>query len=390
MNFYFFHLMPYGALDLSLVDKYESTWTQLPNSAYDPEEGFKLYQRYLGELESAEDLGFDGVVVNEHHQTAYGMMPSPVVIASALARSTKKMKIAIVGNAIVLRDHPLAVAEELAMIDTISGGRLICAFVRGIGTEYYVWQVNPTYSHERHYEAHDLILRAWTEPGPFAFEGKHYHFPYVNIWPRPYQKPHPPIWAPSNGSRETVNWASDPERKYTYLSAFGSLDSSARYFDLYRDLSKKKGWTPTADKLGWAGPVYIAKTDAQALKEAKPHIESFFNKFIVKPVQSSFPPGYTSIESLRMVRERHSFIQSGGQSAEDVIKAGVFLCGSPDTVRKQISRLVNDMDVGHIMANLQFGTMPHELTAKNMDNFAKEIIPYFKAQQRKVESSAAE
>ena len=125
------------------------------------------------------------VAVNEHHQTAYGLMPSPIVTASALARRTKNVKIAILGSALPLRSHPLTVAEEHAMIDVISGGRLISGFVRGIGAEYHTFGVNPTFSHDRFHEAHDLIVRAWTEPGPFAFQGQHYKVQYVNLWPRP-------------------------------------------------------------------------------------------------------------------------------------------------------------------------------------------------------------
>ena len=154
-----------------------------------------------------EELGFDGLCVNEHHQNAYGPMPSPVVPASALARRTSKAKIAVLGNAFGIREHPLTLAEEHAMIDCITGGRLISGMVRGIGAEYYSMGANPAFSHERFHEAHDLVIRAWTDEGPFSFEGKHYHFEYVNVWPRPFQKPHPPIWCPSQGSLETIEWA---------------------------------------------------------------------------------------------------------------------------------------------------------------------------------------
>ncbi len=145
------------------------------------------------ELELAAELGLDGVAVNEHHQTAYGLMPSPVVTAAALSRRVKKAKIAILGNAFGLREHPLTLAEEHAMIDSITGGRLITGMVRGIGAEYHSMGANPATSHERFHEAHDLVIQAWTKPGPFAFHGKHYHFEYVNCWPRPYQRPHPHI-----------------------------------------------------------------------------------------------------------------------------------------------------------------------------------------------------
>ena len=193
MKAFMFHLMPYASLDMSERDKHPSAWITLPNSLYDPKFGHELYNLYLDELELAAEVGFDGVAVNEHHQNAYGLMPSPVVMASSLARRTEKCKLAILGNAFALREHPLTLAEEHAMIDCITAGRLITGFVRGIGAEFYSLAANPTLSHERHMEAHDLVVRAWTETGPFAFEGKHYHFEYVNLWPRPYQDPHPPI-----------------------------------------------------------------------------------------------------------------------------------------------------------------------------------------------------
>jgi alkanesulfonate monooxygenase SsuD/methylene tetrahydromethanopterin reductase-like flavin-dependent oxidoreductase (luciferase family) len=376
--------MPYASLDLSLVDKYETTWLHLPNDAYDPQEGANLYNRYLDELEAAEELGYDGVCINEHHGTAYGLMPSPSIIAAALARRTKHIKIGIIGLAALLRNNPVTVAEELAMLDNITRGRLICSLLRGIGHEYLLWQVNPTYSFEMHRESTDLIVRAWTETGPFAFEGKHFHLPYVNIWPRPYQKPHPPIWIPSNGSRETIEYAaSDP--KFTYLQAYTSHKSRAGSYRLYESLAKQNGWTPTLDHKGWLGMIYVAKTDEVALRESKPHIESFFNRYINKPVELSFPPGFTSIQSLREIRERNRYIQSGGQKAEKLIEDGVFICGSVETVRRQLGVLIDELGVGHVMGNLQFGTLPHDLTMKNMTLFAEHIIPYFKGRRAAAE-----
>lgn len=166
MKFFFFHLMPFADLDLSYDQKYNSAWVTLPNSYYDPVKGHRLYNRYIDELVYADELGFDGVGVNEHHQNAYGLMPIPGVIAGALARQTKRAKIAVLGRALPLVNNPLTIAEEFAMLDNISGGRLIAGFVRGIGAEYHASGVNPAESHGRYQEAHDLIIRAWTEVGP--------------------------------------------------------------------------------------------------------------------------------------------------------------------------------------------------------------------------------
>src|SRR3984893_16089223 len=217
MKFTFFHLMPYRPLDLDERRKHRAAWVVLPNSLYDPKKGAVEYQSYIDQLVYAEELGFDVIGVNEHHQTAYGMMPAPNLIASALIQRTKTVKIAILGRALPLVANPISIAEEFAMLDNLSKGRIITGFVRGIGTEYHATGINPGFSHERFHEAHDLIIRAWTEPGPFAFDGDHFNLSYVNLWPRPYQTPHPPVWIPSQGSSETVAWAADPKRKYPFL-----------------------------------------------------------------------------------------------------------------------------------------------------------------------------
>src|ERR1700691_5026957 len=270
MKVMMFHLMPYQGLPDAVVDANKSYWVTLPNSKYDPAKGHALYNRYLDELELCDELGFDGVMVNEHHQTPYCLMPSPIVTACCLARRTKRAKIAIMGSAFCLRDHPLTLAEEHAMIDTITGGRLISGFVRGIGAEYSNFGVNPAYSHERYAEAHDLVIEAWTRPGPFAFEGKHYHYEYVNIWPRPFQQPHPPIWVPSQGSSETIEFAAHPDRKYVYMQNFNPFSAAVRYLNEYRQVARDRyGYEAKSEQLAWAAPVYVAATEQQAMDEAR-------------------------------------------------------------------------------------------------------------------------
>src|SRR5712692_8647508 len=292
MKTFFFHLMPYADLDLSYTDRHNSAWVTLPNSYFDPKVGEGLYRRYIGELELADQLGFDGICVNEHHQTAYGLMPAPNLIAAALARSTRQAKIAILGRALPLVSNPVALAEEFAMLDQLSGGRIIAGFVRGIGTEYFASGVNPTHSHGRYYEAHELILRAWTETGPFRYHGRHYQFDYLNLWPRPLQQPHPPVWIPSQGSSETVAWCASAKRKYTYLQTFSPVK-----------LAQREGYESQPSQLGWAIPTYVAETDEIARRELKPHIEAFFNKFLHYPLEMRMPPGYSLFASTKSLIE---------------------------------------------------------------------------------------
>ncbi|MGX1306496.1 alkanesulfonate monooxygenase SsuD/methylene tetrahydromethanopterin reductase-like flavin-dependent oxidoreductase (luciferase family) [Amorphus suaedae] len=374
MKFYMMHLMPYADLDLDYDKTYNSAWVTLPNSYYDPKKGAKLYNRYLDELEYADQLGFDGICVNEHHQNAYGLMPQPGVMAGALARRTKNVKIAILGRALPLLNNPVTVAEEFAMVDNITEGRFIAGFVRGIGAEYHAWSSNPAESHDRFHEAHDLIIRAWTETGPFSFEGKHYQFEYVNLWPRPYQTPHPPVWIPSQGSSETIDWAAHPDRRYTYLQTFTPVAMLAKYMQMYKDKAEEFGYEASEDNLGWSVPVYVGETDEIARREAKPHIETFLNKFLRMPKEMLLPPGYLSLKSMLGVMKAKSSIGSK-QTIDDVIDKGMFICGSPETVRQRLEHYQKEIGFGHLLTLMQFGTLPADLTRKNMELYAAEVMP---------------
>src|SRR5688500_13813696 len=274
--------MPYPALP----DDYDGpAWVTCPNELYDPALGHQLYNRYIDELVLAERLGFDGVCINEHHQNAYGNMPSPNLIASILARQTERVKIAVVGNALPLYDPPTRVAEEFAMIDVISGGRLIAGFVVGGGPEYYSFTVNPTHARSMFAEAMDLVLRAWTEPGPFEHYGEHWKLKYVNPWPRPLQQPHPTVWIPGAGSKETIELVA--ARRFGYMGIpYFHIDFFQRNFDLFRDAAAKSGYEASPYQLGWLCPIYVAETDEQAWAEYEPHLW-FFAKNLLRDRKST-------------------------------------------------------------------------------------------------------
>jgi alkanesulfonate monooxygenase SsuD/methylene tetrahydromethanopterin reductase-like flavin-dependent oxidoreductase (luciferase family) len=373
MKVFLFHLMPYAYIDPDYIKDYKTCWVTYPNSNFDPVKGNELYNRYLDEIEYAEELGFDGVCVNEHHQNAYGLMPSPVVMAAAVARQTERVKIAILGNAFGIRDHPQTLAEEHAMIDCITGGRLISGMVRGLGCEYYSMGSNPAHSHERFHEAHDLVIRAWTEEGPFAFEGKHYQFEYVNTWPRPYQQPHPPIWVPSQGSTETIEWAAHPDRKYTYLQTYSPFQNVVRFHNSYRQFAHDRGYTATSEQLGWAAPIYVGETDQKAIDEVRPHIELFFNKLLRHSIPMLLPPGYMSVESYKRVLKSKSSL-SADHTAESLIENDVIIVGSPDTVREKLAACHNEVGLGYFLGMFQIGSMPHDLTIASMQRFSREVM----------------
>jgi alkanesulfonate monooxygenase SsuD/methylene tetrahydromethanopterin reductase-like flavin-dependent oxidoreductase (luciferase family) len=384
-----FHLMPYADVDLDAIDRHGSAWVDFSNSHYDPKKGADLYNRYLDEMEYADQLGFDGVVLNEHHQTAYGLMPTPGVLAGALSRSVKRAKIAILGRALPLLNNPLQVAEEFAILDNVTRGRFIAGFVRGIGAEYHAMGINPADSQERFAEAHDLIIRAWTQPGPFEYVGKHYDFRYVNPWPTPYQKPHPPIWIPSQGSGSTIRWAA--AMRYTYCQTLSPIAMVAKFFQMYRDEAEKAGYQASPDQLAWSNTIYIAETDEKAIREAKPHLEALVNRLLLMSPQTLLPPGYTNVESMKAIRAKRSLSRT--QTIDDLMKAGVVIVGSPNTVREKLAEYQDLAGFNTILTKTQFGTMPAEMTRNNMAAIAEEVLPHFRdrlPQPRSVASAAAE
>ncbi|MFY9769173.1 MAG: LLM class flavin-dependent oxidoreductase [Xanthobacteraceae bacterium] len=378
MKFTCFHLMPYRPLDLKAAAEHRSAWVVLPNSFYDPKKGAAEYDSYLDQLTYAEKLGFDVIGVNEHHQTAYGMMPAPNLIASALIQRTKTAKIAVLGRALPIVGNPINIAEEFAMLDVLSKGRLIAGFVRGIGAEYHSTGVNPAFSHERFHEAHDLIIKAWTTVGPFEFEGNHFRNRYVNLWPRPYQTPHPPVWIPSMGSRETIDWASAPERKYPFLVTFSAEAAVVRYLNMYKETAQSMhGYAAAGSQLGWAVPLYVADTDALAKEEAKAGIESLFNNFLPMPWEMLLPPGYTSNASLKATMKIRTALGSRArnQTVDELMANGTAVIGSPRTVLEKIERVREQTGLENLIVMPQFGVMPDEFVKRNMELFASEVMP---------------
>jgi alkanesulfonate monooxygenase SsuD/methylene tetrahydromethanopterin reductase-like flavin-dependent oxidoreductase (luciferase family) len=308
-------------------------------------------------------------------------MPSPVVMASALARRTKKVKIAILGSALPLREHPITVAEEHAMIDVITGGRLISGFVRGIGAEYHTFGINPTISHDRFHEAHDLIVQAWTRPGPFSFTGRHYNLEYVNLWPRPFQTPHPPIWVPSQGSKETIDWAALPDHRYTYLQTFSPAAVVEKYLQSYRDTAQGYGYEAADSQLGWAVPIYVSDTDDQARKEAKVHFELFRNRLLKMPIEMLLPPGYTSRDSLKNLMKAKASL-SQDLTIDKAIDMGMFVCGTANTVRQMLEDHWSKMHFDNLLTMMHFGSLPQDLTKRSMEMFAKDVLPHIQKLKR--------
>ncbi len=374
MRFFSFHLMPYP----DLPSDYDGpAWVTVPNQFYDPNLGSGLYNRYLDELIYAEEVGFDGVCVNEHHQNAYGNMPSPNLIASILARQTSRVRIAVVGNALPLYDPPTRVAEEFAMIDVISGGRLIAGMVVGGGPEYYSFSINPADARERFQEAHDLIVKAWTTPGPFEFIGKHFRIRYVNPWPRPIQQPHPEIWIPGAGSLETVEFVA--RQRYAYMGIpYFPITVFERMFRMFRDACEAEGYEADPLQQGWLVPIYVAETDEQARREYEEHLWYFVKRLL--PGITIQPPGYTSVRSLGNILKSAGTFMLNLETWDQVVDGQYAIVGSPETVTDLLIENLSRLGTGNLLGLFQLGTLPHDLTKKNLALFAEQVMPKLRAE----------
>jgi alkanesulfonate monooxygenase SsuD/methylene tetrahydromethanopterin reductase-like flavin-dependent oxidoreductase (luciferase family) len=375
MQFVLFNLMPWPYMPDDFEQKHKSAWLTYPNSFFDAKLGHDLYKTYIDHLVAGERLGFDAIGVNEHHQNAYGLMPSPNIIAAMLVQRTSKVKILVLGNALPLYDHPQRVAEEFAMLDVISGGRLIAGLVVGLGVEAYTYEINPTMFRERYREAHDLIVRAWTEPGPFHFDGKHYNFRWVNPWPLPMQKPHPPIWVPGSGSVETIRWVAEHQYPFTAVP-FSPFDVMKEHFDLLREYSSTTlGRKVPPSHVGWPALIHVADTDAQAREEVEPAFWYLARKGLRLPKEYMFPPGHTSVESLtRVAGPKRKYMNT--LSTWDEVDEGRFVVyGSPATVRDRMKDSIKAAGCGIVTCIFQIGNLPPEKTMKSMELFASEVMP---------------
>src|SRR5207302_6636935 len=264
---YFFTEMGYTAYPQDEARQRGYNNLLFPNEHFSPERARELYAMYFDELVYCTETGFDGIMINEHHNNPLSMMPSVNVIGAVLARATRKGRIVFLGNVLPIHDNPLRVAEEVAMIDILSGGRVVCGFVRGLGQESLATNVNPAYNRERFDEAHDVIVKAWTMPGPFRWAGRHYEYRVVNPWMRPLQKPHPPIWIPGVVSPESVRWAA--EHRYPYVALAPPLGVIDEIYDLYDDVALETGFTPTAEHRGYVIRVSVADTDEEAYEQGR-------------------------------------------------------------------------------------------------------------------------
>ena len=371
MDTFVFHLMPYRAVQGEAWPFASDTW--------DPETGARFYREYLEQLELAAELGSEGLGFNEHHFSPYGLQPSPVVTASYMAARTDDVALGFFGNVLPVRSNPVRVAEELAMLDNISEGRVLAGFPRGIPVEYLAYGVDYGDSRARFAEALDLVRRTWTADDTFDHHGEFFDFENVYAWPRPYQQPHPPLWMAAESDR-SLRFAA--ENRMQVGTGLGSAAGIGERFRKYESFAEDAGWTPTEDDKTIIQMVYVAETTEQAKEEAREHLE-FWNERLLGGVHL----GATAImmgDDRYHPEKRDVYMENmnpHGRMAfefdfDEAVENGDVTVGDPVTVTAELERKYETMGgFGKLAAGFQFGSMPPELVEKNLRLYAEEVMP---------------
>jgi alkanesulfonate monooxygenase SsuD/methylene tetrahydromethanopterin reductase-like flavin-dependent oxidoreductase (luciferase family) len=368
MKAYHFSEMPYPYVPEEVERELRSSRIVLPNRYCDPVKMADLYNQYLDDYEYADQLGLD-LMLNEHHQTITCVDATVPVTAAALARRTKNAKIVVLGSPLPHRDNPVRVAEEIAMLDCISRGRIVSGFVRGVPTEIHPSNTNPAQNRQRFEEAHDLIVKAWTTPEPFNWEGRFWHYRYVNVWPRTYQQPHPPIWI-TGSSKDNVPWVAD--HQYTFAMFLTPYEWTESLVNVYRERCREMGLPePGSERFAYLALCYTGETDEEAQREGQ-GLMWYLDRY--RHPQFNNPPGYHPYQNV--ARAMLGGAQKPrGDTFESLQEKGIVLVGSPDTMIKKIRYLHERCGIGHLLMMTHAGTMASRTVRRSLERFAREVYP---------------
>jgi alkanesulfonate monooxygenase SsuD/methylene tetrahydromethanopterin reductase-like flavin-dependent oxidoreductase (luciferase family) len=360
----------------------------LSNRYFKADVAVRTYAEHLEAWEEMDKLGYDGVGFNEHHCSPYGLMNSPNLMAAAAAQRTKKLKLLIYGNLLPLHE-PLRLAEELAMLDCLSNGRLISGFARGIPREYQVHNVPLKDSRARYEEAYEIVTRAWTEE-IFSYQGQFWSYKDVAIWPRPVQKAGPEIWIPIVGSKESIEFAGKKNAVITPGLARGGLQE-----DIIRYFAKclaNNGHQITPNHLSIALSAYVADSKAEAVREFAPY-HLYFNRTLFShgnftETAKQRDAGYVSQASNDYVRPENMKAAAGLREdyrnmtmADFERQAENMPLGTAKEVTERIISAAEAAGANQVQISLNRGALPHEMFMEQIRRFAREVLPALQAHE---------
>jgi alkanesulfonate monooxygenase SsuD/methylene tetrahydromethanopterin reductase-like flavin-dependent oxidoreductase (luciferase family) len=346
----------------------------VPVDAYSDELAAQSMELSLEQFQLADECGFDWVTLAEHHFAPFSLTPNPMVMAGAVSQRVKRAKIALLGMNIPTI-NPVRTAEEFAMLDVMSGGRVIAGMLRGTSNEYVTYNTNPAESHERFEEALQLILKAWTEPQPFGWLGRYFEFRSISIWPRPLQKPHPPVFM-SASSPESGEMAARNHVGAGFAVTTIPLAHKASLH--YRRVANECGWDPTPDDIIYRVGIQIAETDDEA-KGIEPLPTRALREAASPAVRVGLATANASVDDAVAragyygsdEENQRGRVRRAG-SIDNRIENGQVLCGSPDSILRQAQRVKDETGAGTL--DLVF-TGNREQTLRSIELFGRRVLP---------------
>ncbi len=347
----------------------------VPGRMWDRSLGEKLYGDHMRFIRSVDRLGFDGVLFTEHHYGPNGgLTPSPTVFLSAASQVTERIKLVIMGIALALYPHPVRVAEELAMLDNLSHGRLEVGFISSGAPSLYAYNLAVSEEGGRYHEAYDLVMKAWTEENPFEWHSRYYDYRCVSVLPRPLQVPYPPIWTVA-ASTESLQWAAEHQLR---LFSSGTLDGAAETLSYYRNIAATEfGWTPKPAELGIARELYMGRTES--------HVRQMLDELFHREGDMAYKQVTEAPQLADLNRERRATRsydhqktrrrRAGEHRTEEAVRGGSFLVGDPDSITEQILHQREVTGAGIIAIRLELGDVDLDEVTENLELFSREVLP---------------
>jgi alkanesulfonate monooxygenase SsuD/methylene tetrahydromethanopterin reductase-like flavin-dependent oxidoreductase (luciferase family) len=332
----------------------------VPAGSYNPETGAEAYRGMVERVRFVEELGFDWVSVSEHHYSPRILTPSPVVSAAYLAARVDKIKIAMLGP-IVPVSNPIRVAEEVAMLDTMAPGRIVVGLLRGTTNEYLSYDLNPKESRERTDEGMELILKAWTEPQPFGWQGRYFQYRTVSVWPRPQSQPHPPTYALGT-SAEAGEFAA--RHRLGIGLSYGTFELMAKSANYYREQCARYGWEPGPDDIIYRANMILAETDDAAEEALRRR-----DRQAPFPIRGGLRDALLQSDTTRNIAGERRPANVGGVLP-------ISFCGGPDRVVEQLRRCRQEVGAGIVDLSLQdpgTGNLAGMMHA--LELFGKKVLP---------------
>ncbi len=333
----------------------------------------QLFRENLEQVELAERLGYDSFWFAEHHFSTYSMIASPNLMVASAAQRTERIKLGPAVNVLPFH-HPIRLAEEGAMLDMMSDGRLLWGIGRGIQLgEFVPWEVDPEQSREIFDETHQAVIRAWTQPS-FSYEGRHIHVPETSLEIRPVQQPHPPVWT-AGLSEPSVRWAA--WRNYPIMEVYTLLPTMQQHWEIYQKVSAECGHTIDHVGLVPTRHVYLAESDERAKAEVLPTLATRWEQLLklAKPDETAQTASFEYLKG--------TFDAAARGDLSELMDLGMLLIGTPETAIRLIKRHQEFLpQLQYMILFFAYGTLTQAQICNSMRLFAEEVMPEFSEETR--------